>query len=181
MFHSAFRAGGPHARFARYFIATGIVLGLASAAAVAQSGIGEGDMGVCTLKDHVYTCDAASAQKALNAATSIGLETHNADGIARKELKQLVEAKLHKTVAADGAPADLVILLEPIDQGGQVFAQTALRDLGTLRVYSTTPDGRPAHLLWAETYSSDPSANDMPWPIVAHGLVTKFEKRFQIK
>ena len=178
---SYLRAGADRARFAQCFLAAGVVFGLASVAAVAQSGAGEADMGVCTLKDHVYTCDAASAQKALNAATSIGLETHNADGIARKELKQLVETKLHKTVAPDGGPADLVILLEPIDQGGQVFAQTALRDLGTLRVYSATPDGRPAHLLWAETYSSDPSANDMPWPIVAHGLVTRFEKRFQIK
>lgn len=157
------------------------MVGLASIEAVAQNGIGEGDMGVCTLKDHVYTCDEASAHKALNAATRISLETHNADGIAHKELKQMVEDKLHKIVVPDGSPADLVILLEPIDQGGQVFEQTALRDLGTLRVYSTTADGRAAHLLWAETYSSDPTAHDMPWALVAHGLVVKFEKRFQIK
>ena len=149
--------------------------------AAAQNGIGEGDMGGCTLKNYVYTCNAADLQKALSGANSVSFEIHNADGSARKELKQLVEDKLHKTVAADGAPADLVFLLEPIDQGGQVMEASQMRDLGTLRIYSTTADGRPAHLLWAETYQSDPTGHDMPWPIVAHGLVTRFEKRFQIK
>jgi len=154
---------------------------LATRSAAAQNGIGEGDMGGCTLKNYVYTCNAADLQKALSGANSIAFEIHNADGSARKELKQLVEDKLHKTVAADGAPADLVFLLEPIDQGGQVMNSAQMRDLGTLRIYSTTVDGRPAHLLWAETYQSDPNGQDLPWPIVAHGLVTRFEKRFQIK
>ncbi len=169
----------------RYVLLRGgaaVLLAVAAAgSARAQNGIGEGDLGGCTLNNHVYSCNAADFQKALAAANTVSLETHNADGSARRELKQLAEDKLHKTVVPDGSPADLVFLLEPIDLGGEVFETTSLRDLGTLRVYSTSADGRPAHLLWAETYSSDPTAHDLPWPIVAHGVVTKFEKRFQIK
>ena len=168
----------------RWLFSAGLVAGLAVAAncpAYAQGGIGEGDLGACTLTNHVYSCNAAEFQKELAGASTVSLETHNPDGIARKELKQLAEDKLHKTVVPDGSPADMVFLLEPIDVGGQVFETTSLRDLGTLRVYSTSGDGRPGHLLWAETYSSDPTNHDLPWAIVAHGLVTKFEKRFQIK
>src|SRR5665213_1452780 len=161
-----------------------IVLGALGASfapsfALAQNGIGEGDAGTCTLKNHVYTCNAADFQKALAGANTVSLETHNSDGIARKELKQLAEDKLHKTVVPDGSPADMVFLLEPIDQGGQVVESAAMRELGTLRVFSVSADGRPAHLLWAETYSSAPTGHDLPWPLVARGLVTRFEKRFQ--
>jgi len=158
-----------------------LLAGYSSRFALAQNGIGEGDAGTCTLKNHVYTCNAADFQKALAAANTVSFQTHNSDGIARKELKQLAEDKLHKTVVADGAPADLVFLLQPIDQGGQVMEASQMRDLGTLRVYSAGADGRPAHLLWAETYSSDPTGHDLPWALVAHGVVTRFEKRFQIK
>ena len=158
-----------------------LLLAYGARTAGAQNGIGEGDLGGCTLKNYVFTCNAADLQKALSGANTVSFEIHNADGVARKELKQLAEDKLHKTVVLDGAPADLVFLLEPIDQGGQVMEMSALRDLGTLRIYSTTADGKPAHLLWAETYSSDPTGHDLPWPIVAHGVVTRFERRFQIK
>jgi hypothetical protein len=155
------------------------VVGLWAMQASAQS---EGDLGACTLRNHVYTCDGAAAHRALDSATTVSLETHNADGIARATLKDLVTKKLGKTLVADGAPADLVFLLEPIDNdAGQVQSMSGLQDLGTLRIYSTTPDGRPAHLLWAEVYSSDPSAHDLPWPMVARGVVAQFEKRFQIK
>lgn len=157
------------------------MIAVAYPAAHAQDPNNIGDLGACALRNHVYTCDAASFRKALAAANTVSLETHNADGIARNELKNLVENKLHKTLVPDGSPADLVFLLMPIDQTGQVEEISALRDLGTLRIYSTTPEGRPAHLLWAETYSSDPTAQDVPWPLVARGLVTKFDKRFQIK
>jgi len=171
------RAGGQGRRVALAVL--GIAVAALTTTASAQS---EGDLGACTLRNHVYTCDGAAAHKALDSATTVSLETHNADGIARATLKDLVTKKLGKTLVADGAPADLVFLLEPIDNNaGQVQSVSGLQDLGTLRIYSTTPDGRPAHLLWAETYSSDPSAHDLPWPMVARGVVAQFEKRFQIK
>lgn len=171
----------PSTHIARALAFLFLALGAAAPGASAQNGIGEGDLGACTLKNHVYTCDAASFEKALTSATTVSFETHNSDGIARNLLNDLVENKLHKTVVPDGAPADLVFLLEPIDQGGQVENTNTVQDLGTLRIYSTTPEGRPAHLLWAETYSTGPSANDIPWPLVARGVIAKFEKRFQIK
>lgn len=152
--------------------------GASSFAAFAQGGIGEGDAGACTLNKHVYTCDGAAFQKALAGATTVSLETHNADGIARNALKNLVANKLHKTIAPDRTPADLVFLLEPIDETGQFETDSSLADLGTLRIYSATPEGRPEHLLWAETYTGE---RDMPWPVVARSVVAKFEKRFQIR
>lgn len=162
-------------------LAIALIAAVGPHASLAQGGIGEGDAGACMLKNHIYTCDGAAFQKALAAATTVSLETHNADGIARNALQNLVTSKLHKTIVPFGSPADLVFLLEPIDQSGRVEEISALRDLGTLRVYSTTPEGRPAHLLWAETYSSDPTAQDVPWPMVARNTVAKFEKRFQLK
>ena len=108
----------------------------------------------------------------------MSLDTHNSDGIARGALKDLVTKKLGKSVAEPGSPADLVFLLMPIDDAGQVENNSSLQDIGTLRIYSATAEGRPAHLLWAETYSGE---HDVPWPIVVHGVIAKFEKRFQIK
>jgi hypothetical protein len=147
-------------------------------AARAQSGASEGDLGMCTLSNHVYTCDGAAFQKALAGATTVALDVHNADGMARGALKDLVTKKLGKSIAEPGTPADLVFLLMPIDDSGQVETNSSLQDLGTLRIYSATAEGRPEHLLWAETYSG---AHDVPWPIVVRSVVAKFEKRFQIK
>ena len=160
-----------------FLLALVLFAGVTAPHAFAQSAT-EGDLGTCTLHNHIYTCDGAAFQKALSAATSVGLVTHNADGVARSALKDLVDKKLHKTIAPDGSPADLVFLLEPIDEGGQVETSSSLADLGTLRVYSATADGRPEHLLWAEVYTGD---RDLTWPIVARSVVAKFEKRFGIK
>ncbi len=181
---SSSRADNSQTKTFRLFLFATLVLasiGAFLSPASAQDPNSIGDLGACTLKNHIYTCDAASFQKTLTSATTVSFETHNSDGIARNTLKDLVENKLHKTVVPYGSPADLVFLLMPIDQGGQVEEMSSLRDVGTLRVYSTTPEGRAAHLLWAETYSADPTGHDLPWPIIAHGVVTKFDKRFQIK
>lgn len=147
-------------------------------AALAQSGGTAGDPSACTLSNHVYTCNSATLLKALSSANSIGLQTHNSDGIARSALADLVQKKLHKAIASDGQPADLVFLLMPADDAGQVENNSTVQDLGSLRIYSTTSSGAPAHLLWAETYSGE---HDLPWPIVARSVVRRFEKRFQIK
>src|SRR6185437_1300514 len=178
------RADNSQTKISELFLVITLVvasIGAFPSPASAQDPNSIGDLGACTLKNHIYTCDEASFQKTLTSATTVSFETHNSDGIARNTLKDLVENKLHKTVVPYGSPADLVFLLMPIDQGGQVEEMSSLRDVGTLRVYSTTPEGRAAHLLWAETYSADPTGHDLPWPIIAHGVVTKFDKRFQIK
>jgi hypothetical protein len=152
-------------------------LSLSQTSARAQSDVGGGDLGACTLKDHVYTCDGAAFQKALTAAMAVKIETHNADGIARSQLSDLVTRKLGKTVAPKGTPADLDFLLLPIDVQS-VNNSLGSVDLGTLRIYTVTPDGARGHLLWAETYSGQ---QDMPWPAVVHGVILQFQSRFHIR
>jgi hypothetical protein len=167
-------------RLARSFllvIVAAVVTGLWQAPARAQSDVGGGDEGACILKNHVYTCDGAALQKALAAATTVKIEAHNADGVARSQLGDLVTKKLGKSVAPKGTPADLDFLLIPIEEQG---VNNSLGDvgLGTLRIYTVTPDGGRGHLLWAETYSGQ---QDMPWPAVARGVILQFQSRFHIK
>ena len=148
-----------------------------AASAFAQNESLGQDAGTCTLKDHVYTCDGAKFHQLLLSAQTVAIQTHNADGVARAQVTGLVTKRLNKTVAPPGTQADLVFLMIPIDPSGVVNGAEA-SDLGTLRVYSSTQDGRPQHLLWAETYSG---MIDLPWPAVVRGLVRQFEARFQIK
>jgi len=151
--------------------------GLAPAPARAQSQATE-DLGSCTLNDHVYHCDGAAFQKALSAATTIAIETHNLDGVARDRLTAFVTTKLGKTVAAPGAPADLSFLMLPVDDQGVFNDSVAGASLGTLRIYTVAPGGARGHLLWAETFSGP---RDMPWPAVVRGLILQFQSRFHIK
>jgi hypothetical protein len=136
-----------------------------------------GDPGACVLKSHVYTCDGAAFQKALAASTAIEVEAHNADGIARSQLKDLVTKHLGKSIAADGVSADLDFLLIPIEPEGVISGATDAT-LGTLRVYSVEAGGKRGHLLWAEDFSG---AQDMPWPAVVHGLILQFQAHFHLK
>jgi hypothetical protein len=158
-------------------ILAALALGLSQTPACAQSDVGGGDEGACTLKNHMYTCDGATFQKALASATTVKTETHNADGVARSQLNDLVTKKLGKTIATKGTPADLDFLLIPVDPEG---VNNSLGDvgLGTLRIYTVTADGARGHLLWAETYSG---LQDMPWPAVVRGLILQFQSRFHIK
>jgi hypothetical protein len=136
------------------------------------------DLGGCTLKDHVYHCDGAVFQKALAAATTVRIEAHNADGVARSQLGDFVSRKLGKTVAGPGAPADLDFLMIPVDDQGVINDSPGGTPLGTLRIYTVTSDGLRGHLLWAETFNGD---TYMPWPAVVHGLILQFQSRFKIK
>ena len=158
-----------------------LLLGLSPAPTRGQSQATE-DLGSCTLKDHVYHCDGAVLQKALSAAGSVAIETHNADGVARDRLTTFLTSKLGKTVVAPGTPADLSFLMLPVDDQGIGTGfhtdSTGAPNLGTLRIYTVTPGGSRGHLLWAETFSGN--AN-MPWPAVVRGLILQFQSRFHIK
>lgn len=158
-------------------ILSAFALGLSPIPARAQSDVGGGDAGACTLKNHVYTCDGAAFQKALSAATSVKIETHNADGVARLQLSDLVTKKLGKLISPQGTPAELDFLLIPIGEQG-VNNIPGNVDLGTLRIYTETANGGRGHLLWAETYSGQ---QDMPWPAVVHSVILQFQSRFHIK
>jgi hypothetical protein len=152
----------------------GLGLGLAWMPAVAQGDANAG--GGCTLNDHVYSCDGAAFQRALANAKTASIETHNVDGVARSQLTSLIAKKLGKTVAPEGATADLIFLMVPTGQDGVVNMSAG--DLGTLRIYSANADGAKAQLLWAETYTGE---QDLPWPAVVHGLIAQFQARFRIK
>jgi hypothetical protein len=110
-------------------------------------------------------------------AQSVAVQAHNWDGVARSELTNLVTKKLNKTVAQPGTQADLVFLIIPVENSG-VFNGADNSDLGTFRIYSSTPDGKPEHLLWAETYRGMP---DLPWPAVVRRLIAQFQTRFKIQ
>jgi hypothetical protein len=153
------------------------VVGLLPLAAHAQDESGGTDAGTCTLKEHVYTCDAAKFYKALLSAQTVAVQAHNADGVARVRLTDLVTKKLNKSIAQPGTQADLIFLLIPIEPSGIVNGGEN-SDLGTLRIYSSTPEGRPEHLLWAETYTGLP---DLPWPAVVSRLITQFQSHFHIR
>ena len=154
-----------------------LITGSASCVAVAQTAAVE-DLGSCTLKNHVYTCNSAAFEKVLAAANTIGVETHNSDGVARIQLQKFIKEKLKKSVAVEGAPVDLVFLLIPTGEAGIIDAQSGDVDLGTLRIYSASPNGARGHLLWAETYTGKP---DLPWLAVVRGLILKFQKDFPEK
>jgi hypothetical protein len=154
-----------------------LLLGLSPAPTHGQSQATE-DLGGCTLKDHVYHCDGAVFQKALSAASSVKIETHNADGVARDRLTTFVTSKLGKTVVPPGAPADLSFLMLPVDDQGVLNDSPGGANLGTLRIYTVAPGGSRGHLLWAETFAGD---SDMPWPAVVRGLILQFQSRFHIK
>jgi hypothetical protein len=96
--------------------------------------------------------------------------------VARAQLTTLIVKKLGKTVAPEGGPTDLIFLMIPTAQDGVVNMSAG--DLGTLRIYSATPDGAKAQLLWAETYTGD---LDLPWPAVVNRLIGQFQARFHIK
>jgi len=179
MFNPHSRANSePQRRFATLLLIPLAALGLGLSSPVhAQSDVGGGDDGTCVLKNHVYTCDGAAFQRALASATTVAIATHNADGVARSQLNDLVTRKLGKTVAPAGSPADLEFLLIPTPLEGVVSSVTDA-DLGTLRIYTSGHEGARRHLLWAETFNG---TQDLPWPAVVHGLILQFQSRFKIK
>ena len=153
-------------------------LGLSPVAVHAQSEPSGSDLGSCSLKDHTYSCDGATFQQALAKVKTVTIETRNTDGVGRAKLTTLVTGKLGKAISSADASPDLVFLLLPFDQAGNIVTNQGERELGTLRIYSALRDGKPGHLLWAETFSGPP---DMPWPMVVRGLILQFQGHFQIK
>src|SRR5579872_7548595 len=95
----------------------GAVLGFGRIQNTARAQSGSGG---CVLNDHIYTCDGPSFQKALGAAKTVAIQTHNADGVARNQLTTLLTSKFGKTIALPDAPPDLTFLLIPIDQAGNI-------------------------------------------------------------
>jgi hypothetical protein len=170
----------PRPLVAKFFLVAIVISGLVISRTPvrAQRDVSTDDIGGCTLKNHVYTCDEAAFQAALAGAKAVSIETHNADGVARGQLMELITKKLGKTVAPTGSPADLNLLLMPTGEVGVIDTSPGDVDLGTLRVYTSAAGGARGHLVWAETFSGKP---DLPWPVVVRGLILQLQSRFHIK
>jgi len=166
-----------HARFAASSPAAILLLLLFPCVNFAQTNSETTESSSCILKNHIYTCDLATFQKDLASAKTVTIETHSVDKIAEAQLNTMLTKKLGKSLLPDGSPSDLIFLLIPVGVEGMSMSPGDV-DLGTLRVYSATPQGARQHLLWAEDYSG---SEDMPWPVVVHSLIAQFQARFHIK
>lgn len=131
----------------------------------------------CTLRNYVYTCDSAAFAKILASAKNATVETQNVDAFARQQLKKMLATRYSKQVVEpDGAP-ELIFLIIPVGVDG-INIDPGSPVLGTLRVYSATPQGARDHLVWAETYTG---SQDLPWPAVVNSLISQFQKHFPAK
>lgn len=130
----------------------------------------------CTLQNSVYSCDSAAFAKIFAQASTVTVETQNVDAFARQQLKKMLASKYAKQVVENGAP-QLIFLIIPVGVDGINIAPGS-PVLGTLRVYTATPEGGRDHLVWAETYSG---SQDLPWPAVVNSLISKFQKHFPAK
>ena len=160
-----------------YTFCLAALLAVSNVSCPAQNNSGVDDLGTCTLRDHIYKCDGAAFQRALAGAKTIAIETHNSDAFAQSALRTFVTGKLGKTVAEPGQPADLVFLMIPTPPEGVVDGSNDAL-LGTLRIYTATPQGTRGQLLWAETYSGQ---MDMPWPAVVRRLLLQLQSHFHLK
>ena len=147
------------------------VIGLAQAPATENLGSS------CTLHNHVYHCDSAAFAKELASAKSAAVEAQNVDAYARDQLKKMIAARYGKTVVDQGGSPDLIFLIIPVGVDG-INISPGEPTLGSLRVYSATPEGGRGHLVWAETYSGP---QDLPWPAVVRALILQFQKHFPAK
>lgn len=135
------------------------------------------NLGSCTLQNYVYHCDSAAFTKALASANSAAVQAQNVDAYSRDQLKKMIGGKYGKQVVEQGGSPDLIFLIVPV--GGEGIDITPGEPiLGSLRVYSPTPEGGRGHLLWAETYNGP---RDLPWPAVVRSLILQFQKHFPMK
>jgi len=128
----------------------------------------------CTLEKQVYTCNWQAFLPRLEKAKTVSIETQQIDRFTARQLRELA-GELGKSVAADGEPGDLTMLLVPLESTG-VHIGPAGEPLATLRIYAQLPGAPRGTLLWAETYTGQP---DRPWPMTVHALVDQFKDRVQ--
>ena len=134
-------------------------------------------LGSCTLTNHVYHCDSVTFAKTLIAAKTATIEGQNVDTYARDQLKNMLVKKYGKQVVEQGGSPELIFLIVPVGVDG-INISPGEPTLGTLRVYSATPEGGRGHLVWAETYSGP---QDLPWLAVVRALIMQFQKHFPAK
>jgi hypothetical protein len=128
----------------------------------------------CTRNGAVWVCNRAMFQKAILEAKTVSIDTRSIDKNGRMQLEKLA-SELGKTVVE--GPADLTLALVQLDQVGVNYGPSG-KDLGTLSVYASGPEGQHGPLVWSETFTGEP---DMRWPAVVHALVRQFREALEKK
>jgi hypothetical protein len=128
----------------------------------------------CTLDKQIYTCNWQAFLPRLQKAKTVTIQTQQIDRFTARQLRELA-TDLGKSVAPEGEPGDLTMLLIPIESTG-VHIGPAGEALATLRIYAPQPGTPRGTLLWAETYTGQP---DRPWPMTVHALIEQFKNRVQ--
>jgi hypothetical protein len=129
----------------------------------------------CVLQKDIYQCDWLAFKHDFDAAKTVSVQTETQDEHSDRELRRLAR-QLGKNVVPHGEqPADLTLLLVPLDKEG-IYIGPGDESLGTLRIYTGRTTSDPGTLVWAETYRG---AKDIPWPSVEFYLIHQFETRLK--
>ncbi len=129
--------------------------------------------GGCVQQKGSYQCNWSSFKLAFERAHTVAVQTGPMDRPTVTQVNTLV-AELGKTHVSEGQPADLTMLVIPVDTAGMNIGPMD-HELATLRVYAPSGDSPRGTLLWAETYRGQ---GDRPWPAQVHALITQFQDRF---
>ena len=146
-----------------------LVMSMALVGGVASA---QTEPGGCTLEKQVYTCNWQTFRGRLDAAQTVAIETDRMDRFAQGQLRKLA-AEMGKSVAHEGQPADLTILLIPVEPTG-IHVGPSGEPLATLRIYAPGPGRTRDTLLWAETYTGQP---DRPWAATVNAVIEQFKGR----
>ena len=127
----------------------------------------------CMLDHGVYQCSWSAFKDTLASAKTVSVQSDPMDERTNDALKRLAR-KLGKTVVEAGdQPADLQLLLIPLNKNG-IYVGPADEDLGTLRIYAGGTATQRGTLVWAETYRGK---KDIPWPSVVYYTIHQFEEK----
>ena len=121
---------------------------------------------------------ARAFQKALANAKTVEIEAHNADGVARSQLTDLITKKLGKTIAPDGNSGGSGLSDDSHARQGRGHYEPRER---TWARCASTRHVRMAARGICFGRRRTPATQDLPWPAVVHGLILQFQSRFHIK
>lgn len=145
---------------------------------VARAQMSPGSAGVraCAPDKDNFVCSHAAFHHIWKHAQTAQVETGALDRNGRKQLEEFV-ASSGKTTVAAGQPADLVLVLVPVESGGVRIGPSG-SELSQLSVYLVDTEGKRGALVWSEKFSGQP---DMRWPAIVHAAISQFQSEFDKK
>lgn len=130
------------------------------------------NVAACAPEKEGYTCSRAAFHRVWRHTQTVQVETNSRDRVARSQVEEYL-GQAGKTVAASGAPADVLFVFKPVQSQGVNIGPTG-EDLAVLSVYLIT-DGQRGALVWSQTLRGQP---DMRWPEVVHAALEDFRAEF---